>query len=265
MRRCLRAAAIRVLSRPSAIDYNEPCVIKNAIANWPAVRERRWLPVRLKALYGDRLFECGRDTHSGKAMLVTLNHFLCRTRPSSRRRFYVFDSTFDADCPELLNDYTVPALFQFGAQDAFSSSESGPSHARPDHRWLLVGHAGSGSELHTDPVQTSAWNALVFGLKEWVVIEPHVQTHPSRRIQGCSPSRAPTCDAASDLSSTDLGEMRVVDDVAPVHRWFSKCVPRLWAHARCVASSGVCSSSSSSSRLVVSSSSSTRTKTLCVC
>jgi len=151
MRRCLRAAAIRVLSRPSAIDYTQPCIIKNAIKDWPALRERRWLPLRLGALYGDRLFECGRDASSDKAVLITLNRFLCRKSPRARRRCYLFDPTFDADCPELLNDYTVPALFQFGDQNALSSGRL-PAHDGANHRWLLVGHAGSGSELHTDPL-----------------------------------------------------------------------------------------------------------------
>lgn len=232
MRHNLRAAAVRVLSCPSTIDYNEPCIIKNSIKQWPAMRHHKWHPRRLQALYGDRLFECGRSVHSDEPLLTTLDHFCNLKHPRSRRRCYVFDSTFDADCPELLDDYSVPSVFQFGKQDA-SCSQPSPDDQR-SYRWLLMGHAGSGSHLHVDPQLTSAWNALVFGLKEWVVIQPvaaedapHNVSHPA---------------SPHDVSSFHKC-MRDHAASTPLNQWFAKNVPRLWRHAQCVAACDVRQSS----------------------
>ena len=225
MRRFLRAAAIRVLSRPSTINYNEPCIIKNAISHWPAVRLRRWHPRRLQVTYGDRLFEFGRGVHSNQTLLTTLERFCNLKHPHTRRQCYIFDSTFDADCPELLDDYNIPAWFQFDGSHPVSNVQC-------SYRWLLMGHAGSGSHLHTDPPLTSAWNALAYGLKEWVVIQP-VTTEDQQQ---------PELHQALSAFNKRMLERAAA---APLNRWFLKHVPRLWCHAQCVASadSGRCSAS----------------------
>jgi hypothetical protein len=228
MSRFLRAEAIRVLSRPSAIDYNEPCIIKNAIAHWPALREHKWHPRRLQELYGERLFERGLCAHNDEPLLTSLNRFFRRKHPRTRRRCYVFDSTFDADCPELLDDYNVPAIFQFGSQS------SPTCHPVPctnhSNRWWLVGHAGSGSRLHADPATTSAWNALVFGAKEWVVIQP------DQTVDQSLPTDHLSLPSVRCSVHDHYERMRDVAASTPLHRWFSKHVPRLWRHARCAAS-----------------------------
>lgn len=48
---------------------------------------------------------------------------------------------------------------------------------RPDHRWLIVGPARSGSTFHKDPNATSAWNAVVRGSKYWIMF-PNSVTPP---------------------------------------------------------------------------------------
>jgi hypothetical protein len=87
-------------------------------------------------------------------------------RPSPQ---YLFDATFDADCPELLLDYHVPHIFRGAARDALSAM---PPGLRPNFRWLLVGGAGSGSALHRDPLGTAAWNTVVVGEKRWAMLGP---------------------------------------------------------------------------------------------
>lgn len=48
---------------------------------------------------------------------------------------------------------------------------------RPDHRWLIIGPARSGSTFHKDPNATSAWNAVVRGSKYWIMF-PNSITPP---------------------------------------------------------------------------------------
>lgn len=52
-------------------------------------------------------------------------------------------------------------------QDLFSVL----GNKRPDHRWLIVGPARSGSTFHKDPNGTSAWNAVLKGSKYWIMFQ----------------------------------------------------------------------------------------------
>ena len=64
-------------------------------------------------------------------------------------------------------DYVPPPTF---TPDYFTTLGS----ARPDHRWLIIGPARSGSSFHKDPNATSAWNAVIRGRKYWIMFPSSV-------------------------------------------------------------------------------------------
>jgi len=39
--------------------------------------------------------------------------------------------------------------------------------------WMIAGPRKSGSTFHKDPNASSAWNALIYGLKAWIMYPPH--------------------------------------------------------------------------------------------
>lgn len=58
--------------------------------------------------------------------------------------------------------YWAPSFF---GPDLFSVLDS----QRPDHRWMIIGPARSGSTFHKDPNATCAWNAVLRGRKYWIM------------------------------------------------------------------------------------------------
>ena len=79
---------------------------------------------------------------------------------------YLFDPSFDLEAKELLDDYSVPPIFLKNTIDVTDQmykdkALKGGQFTVPDYRWFLAGPPGTGSILHTDPLATHAWNALV--------------------------------------------------------------------------------------------------------
>jgi hypothetical protein len=66
---------------------------------------------------------------------------------------------FGESAPALLDDYSVPYLFQ---EDFFYVLDY---DQRPAFRWLIIGPERSGASWHVDPGLTSAWNTLLCGRK----------------------------------------------------------------------------------------------------
>ena len=64
--------------------------------------------------------------------------------------------------------YQIPKFFR---EDYFSILKS---QVRPPYRWLLIGPRRSGTKVHVDPMNTSAWNISLQGYKLWVIFPNEV-------------------------------------------------------------------------------------------
>lgn len=148
------------------LKAGRPCIIDGLASSWPAVTQHRWSLEGLRKHYGNSLFECGKSEND--AVVKKMSQYLESQVSSidSEDPEYLFDSTFEADAPSMLNDYSVPSCF---TPDLICLL---PENLRPNYRWLLVGVPNTGSDLHIDPLHTSAWNTLIVGTKKWVIIAP---------------------------------------------------------------------------------------------
>ena len=77
--------------------------------------------------------------------------------------FYVFQKHFGPAHDELRADYSVPAYFRDDLYDTTPKIRA----QFPLYRYFVVGGPRTGSNMHTDPHFTAAWNALLCGRKRW--------------------------------------------------------------------------------------------------
>ena len=112
---------------------------------------------RLLERFGYSRFKIG-ESDSGRKLKVTLRTYLeyvLYGRDDSP--LYLFESSLE-EHPEahvMQKDYVKPKYFD---NNVFSHLGEGNM---PPHRWFLIGPKRSGSEVHQDPLGTSAWNTSV--------------------------------------------------------------------------------------------------------
>ena len=122
---------------------NTPVLIRGASSNWPAVR--RWTPEYLRSVAADTRFRAT----SGAAPLpasFSLDDYLNYCAASAEESpLYLFDRTFAAKCPRLLDDFDG-ALRESCPWWSRGDEESGHDlfgllgeSRRPDYQWLIVG------------------------------------------------------------------------------------------------------------------------------
>lgn len=85
-------------------------------------------------------------------------HFICYKSYQQRNSFGK-SLQFGESAPKLLEDYSVPHLFQEDFFDILDYEQ------RPAFRWFIIGPERSGASWHVDPGLTSAWNTLLCGRK----------------------------------------------------------------------------------------------------
>lgn len=144
-----------------------PVIIRGALKEWRAVSEDRWSMEKLLARFKHTLFKVGEDDN-GRKLRLKLKSFAdymkCQTDDSP---LYLFESGMDGATASLRDDYCCPEYFPDDYLNLVGREN------KPPHKWFCIGPKRSGTTVHRDPMGTSAWNALTYGTKRWVLFEPH--------------------------------------------------------------------------------------------
>ena len=152
------------------VEKNQlPCLIQNLMTHWPALKT--WTSSRALKSLVPRDYNCkvGSDD-DGYAVRLPYKYFHRYAHDPSHgviddSPLYIFDSNM-LKKTALHKEYIVPHLF---SEDLLKYAGE---DRRPPYQWICIGGARSGSNIHVDPLGTSAWNALVTGHKRWALFPP---------------------------------------------------------------------------------------------
>ncbi|KAF2662922.1 F-box domain-containing protein [Lophiostoma macrostomum CBS 122681] len=164
---------------------DKPFILTDPVKSWPIYNA--WTPSTLLTTYPDTKFRA----EAVDWPLATYMAYM--THNTDESPLYLFDRSFvsktgitvgassahsaPSTTPDPTSDlnskaaYWPPPCFGF---DLFSVLGA----HRPDHRWLIMGPARSGSTFHKDPNATSAWNAVLTGSKYWLMFPSSASLPP---------------------------------------------------------------------------------------
>ncbi|PKA49531.1 F-box protein [Apostasia shenzhenica] len=144
-------------------DGKRPVLLTEVAGSWPA--RYKWTLDQLLSNYGDAAFRISQRS-SKKITMKFKDYVFYMKCQHDEDPLYVFDDKFGEVAPALLQDYSVPHLFQEDFFDVLDYDQ------RPPFKWLIIGPERSGASWHVDPGLTSAWNTLLCGRKRWALYPP---------------------------------------------------------------------------------------------
>jgi len=145
------------------------------LLHWPAME--KWSIQKLEERFRHVGFKVGSDK-KGRKLRLKMKYFAdYMKQQQDDSPLYLFETGMgsNADMAKLKEDYAVPDIFP---HDWFSLVNQ---ESRPPYQWWCIGPRRSGTTVHTDPMGTSAWNAVTTGVKRWVLFEPDT---PKRVAKG---------------------------------------------------------------------------------
>ena len=195
---------------------NKPVIITDVVQSWEAYEE--WDRETFKEAFKNTPVIVGDAPMNFDAYLA-----YCEDQ-QDEIPLYLFDKHFCDKSSRLGQEYSVPEYFQ---EDLFSVL----GKDRPDYRWLIYGPYKSGSTFHKDPNATSAWNAVIFGSKKWIMYPPNVLPPGVRQSDDGADVASPVSLMEWMLSFYDLRDCEGVQPYECVlKRGEILFVPRGWWH-----------------------------------
>jgi len=155
---------------------NRPCMVRGCSSAWGAAR--KWnSPSELGKWYGGielRLTEVvGSSAEAGcRPVRIPLANYLPYASGNKADfPWYAFDDDFGCDSARaaLLRDFETPRFFR---DDCYAVAPIVRERMFPKNTFFVVGGARTGTVMHVDPHETSAWNTLLCGRKRWILIPP---------------------------------------------------------------------------------------------
>ncbi|PUZ40838.1 hypothetical protein GQ55_9G454900 [Panicum hallii var. hallii] len=147
----------------SQYDGKGPVLLTKLAETWPA--RTKWTLHQLTKDFGEVPFRISQ--RSPQKITMKLKDYVSYMElQHDEDPLYIFDDKFGESAPALLQDYSVPHLFQEDFFDILDYDQ------RPAFRWLIIGPERSGASWHVDPGLTSAWNTLLCGRKRWALYPP---------------------------------------------------------------------------------------------
>ncbi|KAI5798867.1 putative F-box and JmjC domain protein [Geopyxis carbonaria] len=154
---------IKRLQTLSSVEFDNsysktPFILTSPVKDWLGYKS--WTTESLVSAYGDVKFRAESVNWKLRDYVSYMEN------QDDESPLYLFDKEFiEKTKGEMEAGFTVPECF---GRDFFEVL----GDQRPDRRWMILGPRRSGSTFHKDPNATSAWNAVIYGEKYWIMFPP---------------------------------------------------------------------------------------------
>ena len=191
----------------------KPVAILDETKDWKAMS--LWTFDFLKSEYG--LVEVKVRNLNGEVQTITMGDYIDYINaPNGRKTIFLEEGWNFADLhPELLTDYSAPLYFNNWLDRVPINKRR-----RSCWRWFFIGPQGSGSSMHTDTMDSSAWLTITKGRKKWIFFSPEDEPY--------------LYEGKVDAFNPDLDKFPLFAQASPIHYTQHPgeivYIPSLWWH-----------------------------------